>query len=177
MKKKPAKRKPSKKALRYERLLRKIDKVMQPRGVASGRQIARLAKQRHANTLCVVPLYRSALVILRPEGKLKQRGAVEIVLYHDPCWMGEKRTKTNLGKFKEHVVVYGRRSGPDILKDGHELMLAKQWMSHLWWDEMFNKPQAAKKHGKRYTPRCPICHARLEAKGGCPKHGHGEKLT
>jgi hypothetical protein len=59
------------------------------------------------------------------------------------------------------------------MKDGDELMPGCLWLRHLWWDETVDKPQAAKKRGKQYTPRCPLCHARLRKDGRCPKHGYG----
>lgn len=98
--------------------LARISKSMGKMGRAGGREIADVAAKLHPNALCIVPLYRSCIVVLPPNKALARRGAVEIKMYHDPCWMGaDERTKENLPEFCETLVISGQRSGPDLWLD------------------------------------------------------------
>jgi len=86
-------------------------------------EIITAAKKLHPDALFMLPLYRSALVVLPQDEAELERGACTIILYHDPHWMGHDKTTTeNLPHFKEVLEVYGQRSGPDLLLDGTRLM-------------------------------------------------------
>lgn len=87
---------------------------MADNGLKSGRQIARLAKALHPKALLIVPLYRSCFVIQRQSQADQRRGAATCILYHDPQWMGDSRSKARLKKYKEVLTFFGQRSGPEL---------------------------------------------------------------
>ena len=102
-----------------------IKSIMQPHGMKCGNEILELAKKMHPNFAYGIPLYRSAVVVLKQTRAEKKRGACTIILYHDPHWMGQDLNVDNLPRYKEVLKLYGQRNGPDITRDGS--MLTEEW--------------------------------------------------
>jgi len=95
-------------------------------GIKCGLKIAELAKQLHPNSLLVVPLYRSCMVV-EQDKDAKEAGYCKLHFYADPHWLGEELTIENLKKkkFSSTVYVKGQRSGPDIIfVSGNETFVA-----------------------------------------------------
>jgi len=90
--------------------------TMHELGLQCGRDIAKLAEEMHPDALCIVPLYRSCMVVLQDE-KLKKAGACKLILYGDPHWLGHEVTKGWLRRkqFHDTIIVRGERSNPRLL--------------------------------------------------------------
>lgn len=62
----------------------------------------------------VVPLYRSALVIIDQDEEQRRRGAVTLMVHHDPRWTGEEVNPETLAAHSYRIDVWGQRNGPDF---------------------------------------------------------------
>lgn len=91
----------------FEKIYNKIEKVMQPKGMNCGNQIARLLKRKNNIT---IPLYRSCIVLT-----LNKNGTILLETYHDPHWMGRELNLKTLKEFKDpySLLFQGQRSGVD----------------------------------------------------------------
>jgi hypothetical protein len=135
-----AKKKSSKEAMAF------IKGIMQPHGMGCGYKILEVAKKLHPNFAYGVPLYRSAMAVLKQTRTEKKNGSCTIVLYHDPHWMGEPDiTEDNLPKYKEVIKVYGQRSGPDITRN--DKMLTEEWRQLQYCARCMESPYVS----------CPVC--------------------
>lgn len=101
----------------------KIKRAFNKMGRESGDEIAALARQLHRNAVAIVPLYRSAFVLL-PQQRQERGHHMRAVIYHDPAWMGEDRTLDSLPRYKSELTIMGQRSGPDFYLDEEEMWSA-----------------------------------------------------
>lgn len=104
----------------------KIEKMFSEIGQKSGNAIESIAKKLHPDALFTLPLYRGCLVVLKQEDWEIERGSCTIMLYHDPCWMGEELNEKTLPRYSEELRIFGQRSGHDLIKNGEELYSAGQ---------------------------------------------------
>ena len=87
-------------------------------GAESGGDIARVAKELHPTALLIFPLYRGCAVVPKQD----YTGSLDVILYHDPCWMGHNEaTIDNLPGFRMELNIHGQRSGQDFTLNGTEL--------------------------------------------------------
>lgn len=105
-----------------------FEKEMGKSGNKTGEKIAHLAGELHPDALLIVPLYRSAVVVLPKNEEEQERGSMSLVLYHDPRWMGaDDITTENLPRFKNNLKIWGQRSGPDLTLDGETMLPGDFW--------------------------------------------------
>ncbi len=98
-----------------EKMVDEFMEVMGKRGNKKGERIAGVAAELHPDALLIVPLYRSAVVVLPKNEEEQERGSMSLVLYHDPQWLGaDDITTENLPRFKHVLQIWGQRSGPDV---------------------------------------------------------------
>jgi len=99
----------------YKKLMKELQEMMGPRGLACGEELIKVAREIHGdNVEYAIPLYRSAIIILKKTKAELERGACTMILYHDPHWMGQDINKDTLPNFKDTLQLYGQRSGPDL---------------------------------------------------------------
>lgn len=129
-----------------EKILDEFMVGMGKRGNKTGEKIARLAGELHPDALLIVPLYRSAVVVLPKNEEEQERGSMSLVMYHDPRWMGaDDITTENLPRFKHTLQIWGQRSGPDVslrTQDTDEIAVLDTewgWEARKEADEMFKK--------------------------------------
>jgi len=105
------------------KIMEELEAIMGPHGRACGEEIVEVARRLHGdNVLFAMPLYRSALIVLKKTPEEEKRGSCTIILYHDPHWMGHDTIdEENLPGFKDVLQVWGQRSGPDLTLNGHVL--------------------------------------------------------
>lgn len=93
--------------------------AFQGMGSECGVEIAKVARELHPDALFIFPLYRGCIVIPKQE----YTGTLDVILYHDPHWMGhDEITTENLPKFQNVLKIYGQRSGQDYELNGEELI-------------------------------------------------------
>jgi len=104
---------------KYQMLMKELEEQMEDHGLHCGDEIIKAARKIHGDKVeYVIPLYRSAIIILKKTKQEQKRGACTMILYHDPHWMGHPDiTKDNLPQFKQVLRVWGQRSGPDLTLD------------------------------------------------------------
>lgn len=85
-------------------------------GIQCGLKIANIAKEIHPQTVAVVPLYRSCIVVEQNDKEYKEGTAV-IHAYADPHWLGGEIDIETLKSDRFHKVFYvqGLREGPVII--------------------------------------------------------------
>lgn len=149
-----------KKQKEMQETMARISKSMGKMGRDGGKEIAGIAAKLHKNALCIVPLYRSCIVVLPPKGPIAKRGAVEIKMYHDPCWMGaDERTKKNLPEFCETLIISGQRSGPDLWLDDErveKMTFYESMFQFFTTDRLIEEATKYRKYDKSGTSYRPM---------------------
>lgn len=91
--------------------------IMRDHGLGCGLKIAEIAKLLHPDSLLIVPLYRSCIVVEQSE-KEKNEGSCTIRAYGDPHWLGAEIDIEALKSAEFHFIyrVHGDRQGPEIVR-------------------------------------------------------------
>jgi len=96
-----------------EKILQNLEKEMREYGLKCGKEIVKVAKKLHKRRIAIaIPLYRSAVIVLKQSSTEKKEGKLTIILYGDPSWLGKKVDEENLPNFSKRLVLIGDRRIP-----------------------------------------------------------------
>jgi len=157
-------------AKEYQALMKELEEQMGDHGLHCGEEIIKAAREIHGNKVeYAIPLYRSAIIILKKTSKEQKRGACTMILYHDPHWMGHPDiTKDNLPQFKQVLQIWGQRSGPDLTLNEMILYPKTKEQEEKENKEFFERIEKAKKEreekekAEKKGGRCPDCGGHLK---------------
>ncbi len=126
-----------------------FDKVMLPRGLDCGEQIAKIIKELHPDAAAVLPLYRSAIAVIPKQDKDGNK-SIEIWGYGDPHVNGDDYiTKENVKPFHSIVVIGGDRYGPKyydkFFDEFKELLTEDHWKRREETKVIYKKLEEQKK--------------------------------
>ena len=99
-------------------------------GAEQGKAIAEIAKELHKNSPIIMPVYRGCVVIPRQS----YTGTLELILYHDPEWLGRDLNADTLPEFRNDLAIHGQRSGQDYYLNEIQLH-SETWSRYKVFDD------------------------------------------